>query len=118
MGHNGYLAAARECLAELRQGTKNGWSLVGKMRQYILDGGICLRDLGTSTKEIWVLVEEGAKIRALKLLRELREEGWDRAEFVSVIYESVAEAHCSLADIGTSEDELASFGDKPANLFE
>lgn len=118
MGHDGYLAAARECLVELRQGTRNGWVLVQKMRQYISDGGICLRDLGTNTEEICALVEEGAKIRAFTLLRELREEGWDKAEFVSVIRESVAEANCSLADIGTSEQELASFGDTPANLFE
>lgn len=119
MSHNGHFAAARECLAELRGGTVRAKSLVSQMRSYVLVGGFCLCDLGTSNEEICALVEEGAKIRALTLLRELREEGWDRAEFVSVIRESVAEAGCSLADIGTSEDELASFEKAEAvSLFE
>lgn len=119
MSHNGHFAAARECLAELRGGTVRAKSLVSQMRLHVLHGGFCLRDLGTSTDEIDDLIKEGAKIRALTLLRELREEGWDRAEFVTVIRESVAEANCLLADIGTSEQELASFEKAEAvSLFE
>lgn len=118
MSHNGHFAAARECLAELRGGTVRAGSLVSQMRLHVLHGGFCLRDLGTSTDEIDDLIKEGAKIHALKLLRELREDG-DEADYIDLIRESVAEAGCSLADIGTSEQELASFEKAEAvSLFE
>lgn len=118
MGHNGYLAAARECLTELREGTVRAKVLVKQMRLHVLDGGLCLRDLCTSTDEIDALMKEGAKIRALKFLRELREDG-DEADYIDLIRESVAEAGCSLTDIGTSEDELARFGNGVSgSLFE
>lgn len=119
MGRSEHLAAAKKSLADLKKEPTKTRDWVEQMRRHALEGGFCLCDLSISTEELGDIMKEVAKIRALKFLRELREEGRDMADFVPMIRESVAEAGCSLAEVGTSEEELTSFeGSVSGSLFE
>lgn len=118
MERSEHIEAARRCLVALKKEPTRTRDLIEQMRRHALRGGFGLYDLGISTEEICDLMKGVAKIRAMKFVRELREAGRDEADYIDLIRESVAEADCTLADIGISEEELASFEDNPANLFE
>ncbi len=104
-----HLEAAKSCLAELLNGTPRARALVEQMRRHLLDARAEFADIGTTKEVVFSTMEHGARLRAEKLLCELREDGADEADYVALIRESVAEAGCTLADIGTCEDELRSF---------
>lgn len=106
MAKKDHLDAARKCLIELRAGTPRARNLVEQMRNHLLESGAALSDLGVTKEDVFLMMEKGAKLRAEKLVRELREDGRDKADFAELIRESVAEAGVTLEDVGTSEDEL------------
>lgn len=101
-----HVEAAKKCLLELCLGTPRARNLVEQMRRHLLKAGAELSDLGVTKEDVFAMMEKGAKLRAEKLVRELREDGRDKADYVELIRESVAEAGCTLADVGTSENEL------------
>ncbi len=104
-----HIEAARMCLEELRKGTPRAQTIAESLRQHALAARISLGDIGTDVDELDALIKNGTKVRAMIFLRTLREEGRDIADFIPMIRECIAEAGCTLADIGTSEEELAKY---------
>ncbi|MEX0918619.1 MAG: hypothetical protein WDZ85_01490, partial [Candidatus Paceibacterota bacterium] len=77
-------------------------------------GNLSLADIGTSEEELAELWVKGCTTKAHKWLGHLRN-GTDQYDsFIGYVREEARKGNLSLADIGTSEEELASFAKVPA----
>ena len=99
--------AAVEWLGYLRNGTEMYDSFIGYLHREVGKGKLSLADIGTSEEELAKLRVKGAKTAAEKWLGYLRK-GTDMYEsFIGYLHREVGRGKLSLADIGTSEEELA-----------
>lgn len=97
---------AQEWLNYLRDGTDMYDSFIGHLRKEIDRGNLSLADIGTSEEELEQLRVKGCKVSAQNWLSYLRD-GVDAYDFfVGRLRKEVSKGNLSLADIGTSEEEL------------
>jgi hypothetical protein len=105
----GAAKAAQKWLSYLRQDTEYYKSFTAYVREEGQNAGLTLADIGTSEEELTQLQRKGAAKEAMKWLSYLRQ-GTEYVEsFTRYVREEVQNAGLTLADIGTSEEELASF---------
>ena len=104
---------ARRSLDELRRNSSiyRHERLIDSIRTKARKGDFSLTDIGTSEDELEKLLVKGSKVTARMWLDELRSDSSiERHEaLIDCIREEAISGNFSLADIGTSEDELASF---------
>ena len=96
-------------LHRLRGGTILYDGLIGRVRKEAREGNFSLADIDTSEDELAQLRIRGFKISARHWLCLLREGTEICRWYIGRIRKAAREGNFSLADIGTSEDELASF---------
>ncbi len=104
-----YMRNALELLYYLRRGTDQYWSFLIYLRNAVRDGGLCLADIGTSEEELDELQVKGCIINSKEILGHLRRGTEQSDEFISFLRMEILKGEVSLDDIGTSEEELASF---------
>lgn len=85
---------------------------IGLVRKYIEEASCSLADIGTSDEELKEIIKKAALQEAKELLIYAYKFKYDLninvEELVAEIRKSIARGECSLADIGTSEEELNS----------
>jgi len=102
-----WLALARE-----RSTSDDVTAEIGYVRKYAVRDRCCMacgfRNIGTSEGELRSLLLKGYKAAAAMWLRLARERvGREKVDSeIGYIYEYIAKANCTLADIGTCEGEL------------
>lgn len=111
----GCKTAAREWLRFLRNGTRQYESFLAYFRQEVADGNFSLADFGTSEKELEKLRLLGCRIAALYSLRYLRNGTGHPEWYIDSVRTEARKGDFLLAEIGTSEEELASF--TPVQVF-
>lgn len=100
---------ARRHLDTLRKGTDDYVSVQRYLYREVRKGGLSLADIGTSKEELGELCAKGCRIRAKMWLNALRTGLGEPNAMSQLIHEDLRKGELSLADIGTSEEELASF---------
>ena len=106
---NQHLSEAYKWLDFLRNGADQYDSFIEYVREEALKGNLSLADIGTSEEELETLRVKGCTIAAHKWLDLLRNGTDDYDSHIEYVREEVRKGKLSLADIGTSEKELASF---------
>ena len=104
--------AVRKDLESLRRGTvPYDWYefVLGRICDAVDRKVVSLDDIGTSEKELEDLRIEGCRIVACQWLERLRKGATLRSTFIGLVRGAASRGDLSLADIGTSEKELASF---------
>ena len=98
--------SAQNCLEDLRSGTEYYKSSLEDLHSDLRDGGLTLKDIGTSEEELENLRVKGCKISAQNWLKDLRS-GTDLYEsFLECLRSDLQNGGFTLEDIGTSEEEL------------
>jgi hypothetical protein len=105
-----YRAKAVEELKKMREDCQK-WGVpleVKNLREYVAKAGISLSDIGTSEEEIQDCFKVGHLNAAKTWLRMAREhcQTQDVSTEIGHIRSLIAEAKSTLADVGTSEEEL------------
>ncbi len=99
-------ARVQQWLGYLRESTYDGWMWIIYIREELRKGSLSFADIGTSEEELEELRVKGCKIAAQELLGFLRS-GTDQYDFfIGLVREEARRGNFSLADIGTSEEEL------------
>jgi uncharacterized membrane protein len=111
---NSYKKEAQEWLGFLRNGTSEYDPLIGYVREEAAKGNLSLADIGTSEEELAQLRVKGCMTAAQEWLGFLRNGASDYDLLIEYVREEATKGNLSLADIGTSEEELASFRKVPA----
>ena len=108
-----YINEALKWLIYLRMGNDRCNSMIDSIRDIVREGKLSLTDIGTSEEELEQLRVKGCKVAALKWLGFLRNITGHHNSFVAFLREEVHNGSLSLADLGTSEEELASLAQVP-----
>jgi hypothetical protein len=93
----------------LRNGSTQYDLLIEYVRQEALKGNFSLADIGTSEEELEELRVKGCMTVAQESLGFLRNGTSQYDLFIEYVRKEARKGNFSLADIGTSEEELASF---------
>lgn len=100
------LASASSWLRVLRQTTCKEPEYASYLRADAANAGVTLEELGTSEDELDRLVRNAHANSARRWLGHLRETPDNGESYGGYVRDEVAKAGVTLADIGTSEDEL------------
>jgi len=105
-----YRTKAEEELRKIRENSQK-WGVnleIGRLREYVEKAGISLADIGTSEEELQTCARNGLLNAARTWLKMARERctNQDVSTEVGYIRSLVEEANATLADVGTSEEEL------------
>lgn len=100
---------ARRHLDTLRRGTDDYMSVQRYLYRDLRKGGLSLVDIGTSEEELTELCVKGCRIRAKMWFNALRTGLGEPNAMVKLIRDDLRKGGLSLADIGTSEEELSTF---------
>ncbi len=103
---NKHKKEAQKCLNYLREGTDSYDYFLDCLRREVENGGFSLADIGTSEEELEELRVKSCKISAQRWLKDLREGTELYSSYHRFLLKRVKAGGFSLADIGTSEEEL------------
>jgi hypothetical protein len=95
-------------LDNLRRGTSNYGGELRALRQQLTNGGLTLADIGTSEEELEQLRVLGCKTVATNHLNNLRRGSSSLDYELRGLRQQLTNGGLTLADIGTSEEELES----------
>ena len=104
-----YVKDANQWLNHLRAGTSQYDAFIGYVREEARKGNLSLADIGTSEEELEELRVKGCATAANQWLNHLRAGTSQYDAFIGYVREEARKGNLSLADIGTSEEELSSF---------
>ena len=96
-------------LGLLRQEHGGYDTAIAYLRGHVSKGGLTLADIGTSGEELERLRILGCAAAAKEWLRILRPNGLDSPHYFNQLQREIAKGGLLLADIGTTEEEIALF---------
>jgi hypothetical protein len=96
-------------LIALRQGTLAYADAINSIRKYLREGGLTLAQIGSSEAELEAGKVRGCKIYASYLLKALRRGTIMYKTYVYGLKQCLLNARLGPEDIGSSEEEIASF---------
>lgn len=108
----GFKSAAKQFLLSLRNGELWGNEIIEQVRKDLRKGKLSLRDIGTSETELKKLATKGYAINARRLVEEFCKyfpqdtNGKYDAKIIERIKGLARKGNCTLAEIGTSDEEL------------
>lgn len=109
----GFKSIAKQFLLSLRNGRMWGDVIIDQVRSDLRRGKLSLRDIGTSETELKKLATKGYAIDARRLIEDFRMyfpqdiNGNYDAKIIDRIKGLAQKGNCTLAEIGTSDEELA-----------
>jgi hypothetical protein len=104
-------------LKALRAGTLAYTDAINSIRKYLREGGLTLAQIGSSEAELEAGRVRGCKIYATYLLKGLRRGTIMYKTYVYGLKLCLKSAHLRPEDIGSSEEEIASFEEVSGAMF-